>query len=322
MLAEGRDLQALRGEVAAATASAVAQPSPAPEEAQWHRTGFTDWTFGDLPETIPLERNGLRLLACPALRDDGDSVALTLCQTAAEARQAIRCGLRRLVLLQERRRIRQQIENLPQIGSLRMLAAPIRGLDLQAQLSLLMADRAYLGDHPLPRNAAAFRELLARGRTRTGLVAQEFLQLLPGLFERIRATQRQLDATRGPGWDPVIAHLRQQLTELVHSTFLTSTPWPWLIQYPRYLAAMQSRLQRLSSGGLRTELSLMKELAPREDRWRQRRAEHQQQRRADPMLEHYRWMLEEYRVSLFAQKLGTAISISARKLDEQWERVT
>jgi ATP-dependent helicase HrpA len=100
------------------------------------------------------------------------------------------------------------------------------------------------------------------------------------------------------------------------------TPWPWLIQFPRYLTAIRQRLQRLASGGLKTETSLLQEFVPWHRRYEERLKQHQSQHRSDPMLEHYRWMLEEYRVSLFAQKLGTAIAVSTKKLEEQWQRVT
>ncbi|MGV2335001.1 MAG UNVERIFIED_CONTAM: DUF3418 domain-containing protein [Planctomycetaceae bacterium] len=116
--------------------------------------------------------------------------------------------------------------------------------------------------------------------------------------------------------------MQRQLQSLIHPTFLIDTPWPWLIQYPRYLAAVRQRLTRLVSGGLRKRISATAELQPWLDRYQQKVREHQQQRRTDPMLLHFRWMLEEFRVQLFAQKLGTAIGVSATKLDEQFRRIS
>lgn len=91
---------------------------------------------------------------------------------------------------------------------------------------------------------------------------------------------------------------------------------------PAVSCAIRQRLTRLSSGGLKTELTAAAELQPWLDRFDQKVREHQQQRRTDPMLLHLRWMLEEFRVQLFAQKLGTAISVSGAKLEEQLRRVS
>jgi ATP-dependent helicase HrpA len=155
-----------------------------------------------------------------------------------------------------------------------------------------------------------------------GLIAQEFTQFLPGLFQQQLETRRLLEQTQGAGWESLLADMQRQIQSLIHPTFLIDTPWPWLIQYPRYLAAVRQRLTRLASGGLRNELSATAELQPWLDRYQQKVREHQQQRRTDPMLLHFRWMLEEFRVQLFAQKLGTAVSVSATKLDEQFRRIS
>ena len=326
---EGRDLKQLRmalAERARAAASAADQKAaahgPAPEEAQWMRTGFKAWDFGDVPEQISIVRAGIPLRSFPALRDDAESIALTLCQTADEATFVLRKGLRRLIHLLEKKRLLTQVGNLPQINNVRMQAATIKGLDFPQHAALLMADRAYLHDAPLPRTNAAFTKTLENGRQRLAIVAQEFTQFLPGLFQQQLETRRLLEQTRGAGWEPLLADMQRQLAGLIHASFLIDTPWPWLIQYPRYLAAIRQRLTRLSSGGLKTELAAMAELKPWLERFEQKVREHQLQRRTDPMLLHLRWMLEEFRVQLFAQKLGTAISVSAAKLDDQLRRIS
>ncbi len=115
--------------------------------------------------------------------------------------------------------------------------------------------------------------------------------------------------------------MKQQLTDLLHASALVETPWPWLIQFPRYMATIRLRLQRLGSGGLKTEQNLERDFTPWQQKFEQLDAELQKQQRQNPMLDHYRWLLEEFRVSLFAQKLGTAVPVSTRKLQEQWDRV-
>lgn len=325
---EGRDLKILRSElikraqVAVASAEKSAAASGAtPEEAIWTRTGFKAWDWFDIPEHIEIRRAGMLLRSFPALRDDGETVGLVLCQTPEDATRILRKGLQRLILISERKRVLVQIGNMPQIGQIKLLSSSIKGLELMNHLSLLMVERAYLSDQPLARTKAAFEKALQRGRERLGLIAQEFVQFMPQLFQQYHETRRTLDQTRGPGWDHLLNSMKTQLATLVHPTFLIETPWPWLIQYPRYFMGIRQRLQRLSSGGLKTEQSLEAEFAPWLARYEQTLKDHQRQHRIDSMLTHYRWMLEEFRIQLFAQKLGTAVSVSAAKLEEQWARI-
>ena len=325
---EGRDLKELRTELIrrsqAAVASAeksAAASGPTPEEAKWLRTGFKAWDFFDIAEHIEIKRAGMLLRSFPSLRDDGESVSLTLCQTPEEATRSLRIGLRKLILISERKRILIQIGNMPQIGQVKLLSSSIKGLELMNHLSLLMVDRAYLPDSTVARNKVAFEKMLQRGRDRLGVVAQEFVQFMPHLFQQYNETRRALEQTRGPGWDHLVNTTKSQLAALVYSTFLIETPWPWLIQYPRYFMGIRQRLQRLSSGGLKTETSLEAEFAPWLARYEQTLKDHQRQHKIDPMLTHYRWMLEEFRIQMFAQKLGTAITVSAAKLEEHWANI-
>jgi len=325
---EGRDLKELRATLIrkanAAVASAeksAAVSGPTPEEAPWQKKGFKAWDFAAIPEHIEIKRAGMLLRSFPSLSDDGETVGLTLCQTPEDAARILRKGLQKLILISERKRILIQIGNMPQIGQVKVLASSIKGLELMNHLSLLMVERAYLSDQPLARNKAAFEKTLQRGRERLGVVAQEFVQFLPHLLQQYHETRRTLEQTRGPGWDHLLNNMKSQLAALVHATFLIETPWPWLIQYPRYFMGIRQRLQRLSSGGLKTELALESQFAPWLARYEQTLRDHQRQHRIDPMLTHYRWMLEEFRIQLFAQKLGTAISVSAAKLEEQWARI-
>ncbi|MCA9064553.1 MAG: ATP-dependent RNA helicase HrpA, partial [Planctomycetaceae bacterium] len=319
VLADHRDLHGLRMKLSQ-SAEQTSPEARAVEEEQWHRTGFRSWEFADIPRSITILRAGMAIHAFPAVTDQQDSVALTLCMTADQAAAELRRGLRRLFLLTDAKRIRAIVDTLPGIQQVRMHAAVLKKADINSQLQLLVADRAYLPGNELPRCRAVFETALKAGRERLGTVAQELQQFLPACFELHHQTKMALDRARGPGWDPVISDLREQLSELFVPQFLTETPWPWLIQFPRYLQAIRQRLQRLESGGLRTELQLLSQFTPFRQRWVERNRKNQKSGRHDPMLDHYRWMLEEFRVSLFAQKLGTAITVSGPKLDEQWER--
>ena len=251
---EGRELKDLRATLIqrsqAAFASAeksAAVSGPSPEEAKWTRTGFKAWDWFDIPEHIEIKRAGMLLRSFPTLRDDGETVGLMLCQTPEEASRILRKGLQKLILIAERKRILIQIGNMPQIGQVKLLSSSIKGLELMNHLSLLMVERAWLSDQPLARTKGAFDRTLQRGRERLGVIAQEFVQFMPHLFQQYHETRRTLDQTRGPGWDHLLNSMKTQLTALVHPAFLIETPWPWLIRrllqtaMPRFLRAATTR---------------------------------------------------------------------------------
>jgi len=319
-IAENRDIDQLR-QTLLTKPDVASTVGPSPEERQWHRRGFKAWDFADIPPSITITRAGMSIQAFPALRDDETSVSLTLCQTAHEAQAVLRHGLRRLILLNESQRIKRQIDHLPELNQMRLLASSIRGLNVTAQLQLLMVERAYLSPADVPRNKAAFDQFVVEGRKRIGVVVQEFVQLIPNILKQHHDTRRILDSTKVQGWEAAVADMQQQLSNLMHAGFLQNTPWPWLIQFPRYINGIRARLDRLNSGGLITDQRMQQDFSRYQVRYQQRLQEHRRQQIQDPMLVHYGWMLEEFRISLFAQKLGTAIAVSGPKLDEQWDRV-
>ena len=317
-LAQDRDLRALRrqfGQAAAASFTAA-------NDSDWNRDGIREWTLDALPETVTVERGGVAMTGYPALTDAGDSAALRVFDSAERAAQEMRTGLRRLFLLQCGRGIRQNVRSLPGLQKLALLAAAIPDLSLEEDLVTLIADRAWFQGEPLPANEAAFRNQLKLARGRIGLAVQDVAELLPQILETGQAVRMRLSrAKKTPKWKPAVDDMRSQLQHLLHATFLTTTPWEWLVQFPRYLQGIETRLDRLEAGGIERDSQMAVAVVRR---WQQCLAaqEHQREQAGyDAALEYFRWMVEEYRVSLFAQKLGTAITVSEKRLDRQWKKV-
>ncbi|MBN2579184.1 MAG: ATP-dependent RNA helicase HrpA [Pirellulales bacterium] len=334
-LAQGRDWQRLREDLQTETVARF-ERIDAP---RWNREGITAWDFGELPEQVTVKSGGLTLAAYPALIDGGDSVALQLADSPERAARLSRGGLRRLCFLAAQRELKAQVQWLPGLETMLLHAAPLKHVDLRRQLAELLADRAFLGDGPdfsegkrglspsapekaLPRTKTEFETLLRRGGERLAGAVQEIAGLAPRLFESFHQAQLALEQAASPLWQYAVDDMRGQMAELTGADFLTVTPWEWLDHYPRYFRAMVSRWDRLRGGGFGRDRQLFEqELQPRWERYRQRAESHAQRGIADPELERYRWHLEEFRVSLFAQQLGTAIPISAKRLDRQWALV-
>jgi ATP-dependent helicase HrpA len=345
-LAEGRDLDAIRvelGQQAAESFSRIDDP-------RWTRDGLTTWSVDALPAELELPRGRLSVKAYPALIDRGDSVSLRLVDTASHAEQETRFGVRRLCLLAARRELKSQIDWLPDLKKMEAAAAAIAGFDLREQLLELLADRAMVADQPTPRTKAEFERLLKEGRTRIVIGVQDVAGVARPLFEAYRqaneALQRFCDqSNRGktpvlrlggavanvrkpgnpskgetPRWQYAVDDIRRQMDRLMTPSTFSKTPWDWLRQYPRYFRAIAARLENLP-GNVPRDLEKLQEFEPYWQRFEERAQRHASQNILDPELQQMRWMLEEYRVSLFAQKLGTALPVSPKRLDQQWAKV-
>jgi len=140
------------------------------------------------------------------------------------------------------------------------------------------------------------------------------------MLEAYHQARLALEQYRGPRWEYAIDDIGQQIERLTPPGFLVATPWAWLQHYPRYFRAIPIRLDALRSS-LARDRQHCEEIARCWQAYARRAQENEQLGLEDPELIKYRWMLEEYRVSLFAQRLGTSLPVSAKRLEQQWGKV-
>ena len=317
-LAVGRDWAALQQQLrGAARRSFAALPTP-----EFERENLRDWDFAELPEEVSFVRNGIQLRGYPALVAEADgTLALRVLDSSARAETALRAGLRRLIAWRLGSAFKALGRDLPDF---QRLTLHYLGLGTQEQLreEMLdaMLDRAFLKDEALPRDRAAFEALLERGKTCLPAARAEIGKIAAEILHTYYQVRQHLNRESSPVWAEALADLREQLAHLVYPGFLRHTPAEWLPHLPRYLRAMTIRLNKLRQ-------------APDKDRQRSgeivrlwnhyqrqaaRNAEREQQ---DPELIRFRWLLEELRVSQFAQELKTIAPVSVKRLEEQWGRV-
>jgi ATP-dependent helicase HrpA len=151
--------------------------------------------------------------------------------------------------------------------------------------------------------------------------AAEVAHLIGPLFQAFMEIRKTWEKTASPQWQPTWQDVHAQLGQLFAPGFLVRTPWPWLQQFPRYARAIVMRLQKLTGGAGQRDQQHLSAVVPRWQRGIERLKQHRERQLYDPELESYRWMTEEFRVSLFAQELGTAVPVSEKRLDQQWARV-
>lgn len=323
-VAKGRDLRELRAQVGASPGPPLkVSAKTAAIEERWRRDDLRTWDFGDLPEHVDIERGGFDVHAFPALVDAGDSARLRLFDSADAARQAMRAGLRRLFILTVKTGLKSAVSWIPKLDEalvkLRPLAKPA---EWKQQLEELVADRAAFGEDETPslRTAAEFTAWAKVGRERLTGAAQDAARLLPQLAQAYQQARLALEPIKAPHAKYAVEDVREQLAALLPSGFLTTTPWTSLEHLPRYLQGVHQRLTKLATG-LARDRGLHDRLQPFWRRYMDRRAKHDSLGVADPELAHYRWLVEEFRVSLFAQTLGTAVSVSPERLEKQWAKV-
>jgi ATP-dependent helicase HrpA len=278
--------------------------------------GFTAWTFGKLPELLEVSIDGHEFIGFPALRDDGDSVSLRPFDTPEEAARVHRLGLRRLFALV----LKDQVKAIERLPGLRELALQYRDYGNEAELKTRLVEaslaRCCLGD-PLPEDDQTFTRRCFDARPRLTLVAQEFMRLASQLLVDATALQKRLTALN-KAFPDAVTDLRAQIDALLPKDFLTAFEWERLAHFPRYLKASLMRLDKLRDDPAR-DLKLMLEWKTLAQPWQRETAARARDGVPVPELESFRWLLEELRVSLFAQTLKTPMPVSTKRLQKIWE---
>jgi len=316
-IAAGRDLDELRRQVGGELAKTLA----AAAESEFNRDGLTDWDFDELPDRVTVRHGTRTLTGFPALVDGGESVSLRLLDSSEQATRETRRGIARLFCIAARRELRSQVGWFPGLQQMTLHAASLRDFDLKRSLAALLASRVMQSSTDIARCHAEFEEVIAQAKQRIGGAVQEVSLLVPSLFEAYHEAKLALDEAKSPRWQHAVADMRAQLDQLTLPDFLSTTPWEWLQHYPRYFRAICYRLDGLRSGSPERDRAACEEIQARWADYRECADQYEQMRLHNDRLVEMRWMLEEYRVSLFAQKLGTSIRISGKRLDRQWEAI-
>jgi ATP-dependent helicase HrpA len=275
---------------------------------------LTTWNFGKLPELLEIRRGGQTLFGYPALVDRGTHCDVEVFDSPEEAARIHRAGLRRLFALQLKEPIRYLEKNLPGLREMAMQFMP-RGTqeELRDQLIDTALDRACLQD-PLPDDDASFHTRRDEGRSRLTLLAQEISRLVGQILSEYVSLMKKL--VQAKPFAPAYADLQNQLDALVGKRFVVDTPYMQLSHFPRYLKGMALRIDKLRADATR-DARQFAEFQPLLQHYQ--RAVSQRGGVVDPRLAEFRWLLEELRISLFAQELRTPMPVSVKRLYKVWE---
>ncbi len=282
-------------------------------EARGREQRYVSWDLGDFNETRQVQRAGQQVTVFNALHDEGDAVTLRAYDTRDEALAAHRAGLRRLFMLGLKEQVKFLEKNLG-LQALAMQFLPFGSAqDLQRQILSVTFDRCCLME-PWPVNEKEFAARCKETKSRLTLVAQEIARLVGNVLAEYQAVQKnlpQLKANAQANQD-----VRAQLEWLLHREFIARTPYERLQYLPRYLKAINVRLDKLRADPAR-DVRQFAQMQSLQQAWQRKLAA--QQGNGDARVEEFGWLLQELRVSLFAQELKTPVIVSTKRLQKLWE---
>jgi ATP-dependent helicase HrpA len=275
------------------------------------------WSFGELPELMEISKGGQSLIGFPALVDMGDGVSIEVFDEPDVATTKHRAGLRRLFALQIKVALKYLEKNIPDLQKMSVAYMSLgTSEELKQQILDVALDRAFLVE-PLPNDEVSFKRRVDEGRGRLTLIANEVARLAGTVLLEFGTATRKIKDTKNAA--DATADCTQQLQRLVPKNFMVATPWPQLQHFARYLKAITLRLDKVRADPARDALRLV-ELKPLEQKYWRLVADRKGQ--TDARMLEFRWLLEELRVSFFAQELKTPQPVSVKRLEKAWGQLT
>ena len=307
-LAGGRKLHELQQQLGQAAAVTFRDNTQ-----EFERDNVTAWDIGTLPESIKFARGKQQLTGYLGLQKEKDGrIALRLFDTTEAAEQAHRQGVIELMKLQLKEQVKDLNKGIQGFTQAAMLLKHINADTLRDDLTQAVCDRAFIGEDELPRNEKAFKEQIKRARSRLPAVKEALSRYL----QETAAAYAELNGKLGK--HPLTHLLRLRLQTLLAAGFATHTPWAQWPRLPIYLKAMTLRLEKYSGNPAR-DAAREADIQELEQMWQEKTDSLVKQ--GQPVsddLAAFKWMIEELRVSLFAQELKTPYPVSMKRLLKEW----
>ncbi|MEU4608569.1 ATP-dependent RNA helicase HrpA [Kribbella sp. NPDC023972] len=312
-VAEGKDLATLKERLKPKTKAAISQVA-SKAVSGLERSGLTDWTFGDLPRSFSEHRNGLTVAGYPALVDEGKTVAIRLQETERDQAAAMWNGTRRLLLLTMPSVIDVVQRNLTNQQKMTLMAGPHRNVgELLDDAIAAAVDQLMAAANGPAWNLTAFSVLRDAVRSELADTVLTILRQVEQVLAHARTVDKQISRASSPALLAALSDVRGQLEGLVHPGFITETGAQRLPDLIRYLRGMEQRLDKIGANAMR-DRSGMAIIQMLDDEYRARLNAVPTGKYPSPELLEVRWMLEELRISLFAQTLGTPYPVSEKRI--------
>ena len=318
ILAQGRNLVALRETFSSPVQNEIDNPVKKAVEIQ----GATTWDFGQQSECVESVHSGITVRRYPAIIDKKDSVNVELCDSEQEAQRLSIKGVMRLLILNQAQSIRQLRKELAKNKTLVMA---YRGLGTERELQDSLIEASCIHAFKIGNDKIFSKEdfdaLYERGRSLLFNEVKQLEKQAEVIFSLYQNIEKKLKGNIPLLWANSLADVREQLDALIYTGFLAEVPSVQLKEYPRYLQAIMKRLEKLD-GNIQRDRVATQEFKKVWEQYAKRADKHHREGVRDSALSQYRWMLEEYRVSLFAQELKTKVPVSPKRLRALWADIS
>ncbi len=310
-VSEGRNLERLQNKLVGEVEQTFS------DHTHWkiERDGIKAWDFGDLPEIVETTRHGMPLRGYPSLVFNNGSISIQVQDTKEKAVKVNHQGLIKLIEISIPEQIKYLRKNLSSFDKMCLLFSSVgKKEQLKEDLVNAIIVQTFLFDKIEIRNQNEFNQRLEKGRGELISVANDICKSSKEALEAFHKIKKRLSGKTSLTWLNVLQEIQEQLDHLIYPGFISQTKVEWLQQIPRYLNAIDKRLDKFDRDPEKD-----KGLALSVSKFWMRYLEHGDK---TEQYENYRWMIEELRVSLFAQELGTSCPISVKRLEKIWVEVS
>ena len=312
--ARGKDLEALKEPLRPRFAQAMAEVAA---DSGISRTAQSTWTFDTIEESFTQKRAGHEVRGHPGLVDEGGSVGMLVFGSASEQEAQHRLGVRRLLLLTTASPVKSVLDALDNPRKLGLAASPYPSVAELLEDCRAAVVQAQVDAQPVVRDAAAFERLRQQVQSEQEAQLRTVVEDVLRTLEAWRKAERVLTGRAEMALLPALSDMQGQLGRLVHRGFVAQAGPAQLRRYPVYLAALEVRREKLGAGGsagIARDRLLMDQITELQAAWLHQIAALAPGRPPGAALRQVRWMLEEFRVSLWAQHLGTPHPVSDQRI--------
>ncbi|MDX8390496.1 MAG: ATP-dependent RNA helicase HrpA [Mariprofundaceae bacterium] len=317
-LAIDADLQALQHRFSEQSRTSLHQHFDRDEMIE--RSDITSWDFGALPQVIEKKKGSLSLQLFPALVDQKNSVSIQLFESRSRAEKEMCSGLLRLFMLSLHQQVKFLRKNITDLASITLHYAQIAPAEQVQDELITAAFTSIFMSEPLPHDSVSFHNRLDQGRANVVNATQAAAASVCEALQAYTKIQQALNQNTLPVRAPTVNTIKTQLDQLIYPGFITATPTPRLQHLPRFIQAATIRLEK-SGRNTAQEKQYEADINTLWQNYLNRASALQQEDSDFKDMEEFRWLIEELRVSLFAQTLKTSQPVSVKRLEKAWQKV-
>lgn len=315
---EGRDLQSIKDSLSATIDEASELITEAEPDTSYNQDNVGPEILDTLHETVEISLQGVTIKAYPALVKQGKQVNLRALDSNKHAADETRQALRQLVINALPEQVNFLKKSMPGIQNLCLKYTDFGSCDeLKQDIVNKTIDEVFLYE-PISTQKE-FNSRLDKGKSELHEKAKHWIRLINRILDEYRAIKKILKKPPLSQLDTV-SDIKAQLDYLFPKNFITTIKPEWLQQYPRYLTGINKRFEKSQTNALR-DRELRIGFSKLWDEYIKRQQLLQKRHIDSEQLNHYRWMLEEYRISLFAQELKTKFPVSEKRLKKYWDTI-